>query len=124
NTTEIIAQTAALFFEGDIKTPLVKFKGGHYTLNFTARGSKAWDEYSILRVDYRELDENNYLLLKKSAYVNLTATMEHYQIPFQTTNTTQSAIGRLEISFVNDDLEPGGKKDRNAWVKEIKIESK
>jgi len=30
-------------------------------------------------------------------------------------------IGRVRISFVNDDLEPGGKRDRNAWIKDIKI---
>ena len=30
-------------------------------------------------------------------------------------------IGRVTLSFVNDDLEPGLKKDRNAWVKNIKI---
>ncbi len=118
NRTGIRDNTAALFYDGYIKTPFIKFEKGDYLVNFDARGSEAWEEFSILKIDFETLDLNRFLLVKNSKYIQLTREMKPWSMEFK---VKAPIIGRVKVSFVNDDLEPGGKRDRNAWVKDIKI---
>jgi hypothetical protein len=118
NRTDVRDNTAVLFYDGYIKTPFIKFEKGYYVINFDAWGSKAWEEFSILKIEFETLDPNRYLTAKKSKYIQLTRKMKSWSMEFQ---VEAPIIGRVKVSFVNDDLEPGGKRDRNAWVKDIKI---
>ncbi len=118
NTTAIKDNTAALFYGGYIKTPFITFPGGDYVVVFHARGSRAKEEYAILKVEFEQLDNTNYLITEESRYIPLSNLMQRWVTGF---HVNRPGIGRLKISFVNDDLEPGGKRDRNAWIKDIKI---
>ncbi len=118
NRTGIRDNTAVLFYDGYIKTPFIKFEAGYYVINFDARGSKAWEEFSILKIEFETLDPNQYLIAKNSKYIQLTRKMKSWSMGCK---VEAPIIGRVKVSFVNDDLEPGGKRDRNAWVKDIKI---
>ena len=118
NRTDIRDNTVVLFYDGYIKTPFIKFEEGYYVINFDARGSKAWEEFSILKIEFERLDPNHYLIAKKSKYIQLTRKVKPWSMEFW---VEAPIIGRVKVSFVNDDLEPGGKRDRNAWVKNIKI---
>ncbi len=121
NRTDIRDNTAVLFYSGFIKTPVIEFEAGDYVTVFYARGSKAWEEFSILKIEFETLDPSYYLTAKKSKYIQLTGKMKPWALGFKVETTV---IGRLKLSFVNDDLEPGLKKDRNAWIKDIKIKKR
>lgn len=116
NSTQVIDNTAALFYNGYIKLPVMKFGEGEYRLEFTARGTDAMDEYAILEVEFESLGSNGYLLPRRLEYITLNRMERIYAVPFVVERET---VGRLKISFVNDDLEESGKRDRNAWVKGI-----
>jgi len=118
NRTDIRDNTAVLFYSGYIKTPVIKFEAGDYVTVFYARGSKAWEEFSILKIEFETLAPNQYLIPKKSKYISLTNKMKPWSLGFK---VETPVIGRVTLLFVNDDLEPGLKKDRNAWIKDIQI---
>jgi len=118
NTTGLRDNTAALFYGGYIKTPFITFPGGDYAVVFHARGTRAKEEYAILKVEFEHLDDANYLITEESRYIPLNKSMRRWVTPFR---VNRPGIGRVKISFVNDDLEPGSKRDRNAWIKDIKI---
>lgn len=118
NRTDVRDNTAVLFYSGYIKTPVIKFEAGDYVTVFDARGSKAWEEFSMLKIEFETLDPGDYLTAKKSKYIQLTGNMKPLSLVFK---VETPVIGRVKLSFVNDDLEPGLIKDRNAWVKDIKI---
>lgn len=118
NTTGLKDNTAALFYGGYIKTPFIVFPAGDYAVVFHARGTRAKEEYAILKVEFEQLDGSNYLITEESRYIPLNKSMRRWLTPFR---VNRPGIGRVKISFVNDDLEPGSKRDRNAWIKDIKI---
>lgn len=118
NTTGIMDNTAALFYGGFLKTPFIIFPEGDYVVVFHARGSRAKEEYAILKVEFEQLDDADYLITEESRYIPLNKSMRRWLTGFR---VNRPGIGRVKISFVNDDLEPGGKRDRNAWIKDIKI---
>lgn len=118
NRSEIKDNTAALFNGGSIKTPCIRFEPGFHVIGFDARGTFALDEYAILKVELSIPDENGYLQAVTSQYIHLTEKMRPYAV---TANIPAGAAGRVKISFVNDDFVLKGKKDRNAWVKDISI---
>jgi hypothetical protein len=118
NRTDIRDNTAVLFYSGYIKTPVIKFGPGDYVIVFDARGSKAWEVFSILKIEFETLGPGDYLTTRASKYIQLTGKMKPWSLAFK---VETPVIGRVTLSFVNDDLEPGLKKDRNAWIKDIKI---
>jgi hypothetical protein len=118
NRTDIRDNAAVLFYSGFIKTPIIKFEAGDHIIVFNARGSDAWGKFSILKIEFETLDRGDYLTAKKSKYIQLTGKMKPWSLGFK---VERPVIGRVTLSFVNDDLEPGLKKDRNAWIKDIKI---
>ena len=118
NTTGIRDNTAALFYGGYIKTPFITFPEGDYAVVFHARGTRAKEEYAILKVEFDQLDNADYLVTEESRYIPLNKSMRRWLTPFR---VNRPGIGRVKISFVNDDLEPGSKRDRNAWIKDVKV---
>jgi len=118
NTTDIKDNTAALFYGGYIKTPFITFPEGDYAVVFHARGTRAKEEFAILKVEFEQLNNAGYLLTEESRYIPLNKSMRRWLTPFR---VNRPGIGRVKISFVNDDLEPDGKRDRNAWIKDVKI---
>lgn len=116
NTRDIIDNTLALFYDGYIRTPLVKFKPGEYMVGFEARGTRALDEYAAVKVEFERL-EGHYLIVKQAKLIVLNPVMKKREVRFR---VKEPSIGRIKISFVNDDLVPG-KEDRNVWIKNISI---
>jgi hypothetical protein len=121
NSTHIVDNTVALFYDGYIKLPLLKFKPGEYRLEFFGRGTDAMDEYAILEVSFDSLNRNHYLIPRRLEYVTLNRMERTYTVLFTIESET---VGRLRISFVNDDLDSSGKRDRNAWVRDIRLGKK
>ncbi|HLP57538.1 MAG TPA: hypothetical protein VK186_01855 [Candidatus Deferrimicrobium sp.] len=117
NSTDIVDNTLALFYDGFMVTPLVKFNPGEYMVEFKARGTKALDEYATVKVEFEKL-EGQYLIVKTHRFIILSKAMEKHGMKFPVEN---DGIGRIKITFVNDDLESGGKKDRNVWLKDISL---
>lgn len=117
NTTAIVDNTLALFYDGFMYTPLLKFKPGEYVVEFSARGTRALDEFATVKVEFECL-EGQYLIPGVQRFMVLTRDMKKWEMRFP---VKESCIGRIKISFVNDDLEAGGKRDRNVWVKDIVI---
>ena len=117
NTTAILDNTLALFYDGFLYTPLLTFKPGEYVVGFNARGTKALDEYATIKVEFEKL-EGQYLIPRFQQFMVMTSDMKKYEMKFP---VKEQSIGRIRISFVNDDLETGGKKDRNVWIKDINI---
>ncbi|MCP5106856.1 MAG: hypothetical protein GY950_25960, partial [bacterium] len=70
NTTGIIDNSLALFFDGYIQAPMMKFGAGDYTVSFSAWGTKAMDEYAALKIEFERL-ENNYLIVREMKLISL-----------------------------------------------------
>lgn len=117
NTTDILDDTLALFYDGFIVTPLLKFKPGTYMVEFKARGTKALDEYAIVKIEFEKL-VGQYLIVKAHKFIVSSKVMSRHGMEFR---VEDDSIGRIKVSFVNDDLETGGKKDRNVWIKDIAV---
>ncbi|MDQ1349847.1 MAG: hypothetical protein QG657_148, partial [Acidobacteriota bacterium] len=62
--------------------------------------------------------EGEYLISRVRRFIVLTPDMRKWEMRFP---VKEQSIGRVKISFVNDDLEAGGKRDRNVWIKDIVI---
>jgi hypothetical protein len=118
NTTRIRDNTIVLFNDGFIKTPLRRFPVNNFKVTFRARGSRALDEYSIILVEYQKLVKDLYLVTMESKFYQLAKNFRDYALSFK---VGKQAIGRIKITFVNDDLQPRRKRDRNVWIKDITI---
>ena len=116
NTTHVIENTMALFYNGYVQTPMLELPVGVYNIHVTARGTKAMDDYSVLKVEFQRL-EGDYLIPRAVNFITLNPDMIKRRTRLR---IKEPAKGRLKILFVNDDLEPG-KRDRNVWLKDITI---
>jgi hypothetical protein len=118
NNEKMKANTMALFWDGYIQTPFIEFKKGNYIIEFQAKGSRAEEEFSKLKIEFEIPDKNNYLCTTASTYIELTGKMETYHMDFQTTANT---IGRIRITYFNDIYIPETGEGRDVWIKEVKI---
>ncbi|MGE5340245.1 MAG: hypothetical protein ACM3SY_02080 [Candidatus Omnitrophota bacterium] len=108
----------ALFWDGLIQTPFIHFKKGNYTVQFMAKGSKAENEYSKIKIETEIPDRNNYLSTPSVTYLTLTSKMEPVTAHFRM-NT--DAIGRIRITYFNDLYIPETHEGRDVWVKNVTI---
>jgi len=112
--------TMALFWDGFVRTPFMKFKKGNYQIHFQAKGSKAEGEFSKIKVEFEVPGKNNFLEAEKLDYFQLTPQMKTYKMEFQ---IEQAVTGRLSIIYFNDLYIPETKKGRDVWIKDIYIYS-
>ena len=120
NNEKMKDNTMALLWDGFIQTPFIEFKKGDYAIEFQARGSRAEEEFSKLKIEFEIPDKNNYMCTTTSTYIELTGKMETYRMDFQTTADT---IGRIRITYFNDIYIPGTGEGRDVWLREIMITS-
>jgi hypothetical protein len=118
NNEKMKDNTMVLLWDGFIQTPFIEFKKGDYVIEFQARGSRAEEEFSKLKIEFEIPDKNNYMCTTTSTYIELTGKMETYRMDFQTTDDT---IGRIRIAYFNDIYIPGTGEGRDVWLREIMI---
>jgi hypothetical protein len=118
NNQKMIDNTMVLFWDGYIETPFIQFKKGDYIFKFLARGSKAEQEFSKIKVEFELPDNNNYLKTTVTKYIECTGKMQPYQLNFKTNVDT---IGRIRISYFNDIYIPETNKGRDVWMKYLNI---
>ncbi len=118
NNEKMTEETMVLFWDGYIESPFLQFKKGLYTLEFQAKGSKAEEEFSQLKVEFEIPDKNDYMCTSSGTYIELTGKMKTYRFHFQTGNDT---IGRIRIGYFNDLYVPNTKEGRDVWIKELTI---
>jgi hypothetical protein len=118
NNEKMIENTMVLFWDGYIQTPFIEFKKGDYAIEFQAKGSRAENEFSKLKIEFEIPDKNNYMCTTASTYIELTGNMKIYRMDFQTTTKT---LGRIRITYFNDLYIPETGKGRDVWIKEVKI---
>lgn len=118
NNEKMENNTMVLFWDGYIQTPFIQFQKGDYQVEFQAKGSKAEEEFSRIKVEFEIPDENNYLQTGKVKYFQLTGNMETFRMDFQITTNT---IGRIRAAYFNDLFIPETKQGRDVWIKEVKI---
>ncbi len=111
--------TMVLFWDGYIQSPFVKFNPGLYGLTFEAKGSKAEDEYSMIKVEFESPDEKGYLISHAVQYIELSRKFKQYRVKF---DTVSEMLGRIRITYFNDVYIPGKKKGRDVWINNISIE--
>lgn len=110
--------TMVLFWDGYIRTPFLRFKPGGYRIEFRAKGSKAEDEFSKIKVEFEVPDENNYLVTNRVKYIELTSRMADYAMDFQSETDT---IGRVRLTYFNDLYLPEIKKGRDVWLRDVNV---
>jgi hypothetical protein len=110
--------TMAMFWDGYIRTPFLRFKKGGYAVEFLAKGSRAEGEYSRLKVEFESPGEHNYLVVRDAKYIELSSKMAGYRMDF---NIPADTIGRVRITYFNDIYIPETKKGRDVWLKNLKI---
>lgn len=118
NNEKMIDNTMTLFWDGYIQTPFIEFKKGDYAIEFQAKGSRAEEEFSKVKIEFELPDKNNYLCTTASTYIELTGNMETYRMDFQTTANT---MGRIRITYFNDIYIPETGKGRDVWIKDLNI---
>lgn len=118
NNEKMKDNTMALLWDGYIQTPFIEFKKGDYVMEFQAKGSRAEEEFSMLKIEFEIPDKNNYLCTTASTYIELTGKMETYRMDFQTTANT---IGRIRITYFNDVYIPETGEGRDVWIKDLDI---
>ena len=118
NNEKMKDNTMVLLWDGFIQTPFIEFKKGDYAMEFQAKGARAEEEFSRLKIEFEIPDKNNYMCTTTSTYIELTGKMETYHMDFQTTADT---IGRIRITYFNDIYIPGTGEGRDVWIKEVKI---
>jgi hypothetical protein len=118
NNEDMIDNTISLFWDGFIQTPFIMFDKGAYMVEFQAKGTKAEDEYSKIKVEFESPDKNNYLVAKTILYFEMTKKMEPYRMQFEIRDTT---IGRIRITYFNDLFVPETGKGRDVWIKGFNI---
>ena len=116
NNEKMKNNTMVLFWDGYIRTPFLHFKKGNYMIEFQAKGSKAEEEYSRIKVEFETPDKNNYLVTKAEHYFELTDKMEPYRMSIQTPADT---IGRIRITYFNDLYLPETKEGRDVWIRNL-----
>ena len=118
NNEKMKNNTMVMFWDGYIRTPFLHFKKGNYTIEFQAKGSKAEDEYSQIKVEFEIPDKNNYLVTEKVLYFELTDKMQTYHMSVQSPADT---IGRFRITYFNDLYLPKTKEGRDVWIRNLMI---
>lgn len=121
NNEKMTDNTMVLFWDGYIQTPFIEFKKGDYAIEFQAKGSRAKDEFSKLKIEFEIPDKNNYMCTTAGTYIELTGKMEIYRMNFQTTANT---IGRIRITYFNDIYIPKTGEGRDVWIKDPEIKKK
>lgn len=110
--------TMVLFWDGFIRTPFIQFKPGDYRVEFRARGSKAKEEYSKVKIEFEISGEKDYLVTQKVKYIELSGRMADYGMDFQVKTGT---IGRIRVIYFNDLYVPETREGRDVWLRDIKI---
>lgn len=110
--------TLILFWDGYIQTPFIRFKTGKYCVEFMAKGSRARNEFSKIKIEFETPDDNNYLMTRKGIYIELNSKMKTYSMNFKTETDT---IGRIRITYFNDLHIPEAKEGRDVWMKNLVI---
>jgi hypothetical protein len=118
NNEKMKNNTMILLWDGYIQTPFIEFKKGNYVIEFQAKGSRAEEEFSKVKIEFEIPGKNNYLCTTAGTYIELTGKMETYRMDFQTTANT---IGRIRITYFNDIYIPETGEGRDVWIKEVKI---
>jgi hypothetical protein len=118
NNEGMIDNTISLFWDGFIQTPFIRFEKGDYTVEFLAKGTKAEDEFSKIKVEFETPGKDNDLATQSIIYFELTKTMNPYRMNFKTGVET---IGRIRLTYFNDIFIPKTGKGRDVWVKEFTI---
>ncbi len=118
NNEKMKDNTMALLWDGFIQTPFIEFKKGDYVIEFQARGSRAEEEFSRLKIEFEIPGKNNYMCTTTNTYIELTGKMETYRMYFRTAADT---IGRIRITYFNDIYIPGTGEGRDVWLREIMI---
>jgi hypothetical protein len=118
NNEKMKDNTMALLWDGYIQTPFIEFKKGDYAIEFQARGTRAEEEFSKLKIEFEIPDKNNYLHTTASTYIELTGKMKTYRMDFQTTTNT---IGRIRITYFNDIYIPETGEGRDVWIRGVTI---
>ena len=110
--------TMVLFWDGFIRTPFIQFRPGDYRIEFRARGSKAEEEYSKIKVEFEVPDEKGYLVTQEVKYIELSGGMKDYGMDFQVKTGT---IGRIRVVYFNDLYVPEVKRGRDVWIRDVKV---
>jgi hypothetical protein len=118
NNEKMKNSTMVLFWDGYIRTPFLRLKRGNYTVTFQAKGSKADDEYSQVKIEFEVPDKNYYLVTEAEHYFHLTDRMETYRINIQSLTDT---LGRIRITYFNDLYLPKTKEGRDVWIRNLVI---
>ncbi len=118
NNEKIKDNTMVLFWDGNIQTPFIRFNKGSYRLTFEAKGSKAEDEYSKLKIEFETPDKNRYLVSDFHRYVELYKRMKRYYLYFDIDAET---IGRIRNTYYNDLYVPEKRKGRDVWIRNVTI---
>ena len=118
NNEGMIDNTISLFWDGFIQTPFIRFGKGEYTVEFLAKGTRAEDEFSKIKVEFEIPDKNNLLVTRSIIYFELTKTMKPYRMNFK---VEAESIGRIRITYFNDVFIPKTGKGRDVWIKEFTI---
>jgi hypothetical protein len=121
NNEKMKDNTMALLWDGYIQTPFIEFKKGDYTIEFQAKGSRAKEEFSKVKIEFEIPGKNNYLCTTASTYIELTGKVETYRMEFQTAVKT---IGRIRITYFNDIFIPETGEGRDVWIKDPNIKMK
>jgi hypothetical protein len=118
NNEKMTDSTMVLLWDGYIQTPYVQFKEGDYRIEFQARGTRARDEFSRLKVVFETPDNNRYLVTRAKKYIELSGKMVRYWMTFRVKTGT---IGRVRISYFNDLYLPETKQGRDVWIRQLTI---
>jgi hypothetical protein len=118
NNDGMIDNTMVLFWDGYIQTPFIQFKKGHYRVEFRARGSRAKEAFSKIKVEFEVPGEDNYLETQTVKYIQLSNRMAVYAMGFQSKTGTPA---RIRVTYFNDLYIPETRKGRDVWLKDIEI---
>jgi len=118
NNENMVDNTMVLFWDGYIQTPFIQFKKGHYSVEFRARGSRAKDAFSKIKVEFEIPGEDNYLETQTVRYIELSNRMAVYNMDFQ---TETAAMGRIRVTYFNDLYIPETRKGRDVWLRDVKV---
>ncbi|MCP5045787.1 MAG: hypothetical protein GY940_01345 [bacterium] len=120
NNPGIPANTIVLYRDGSARTPFFRFRKGNYSIRFRSWGTQAKGVFPKIKVEFESPDKNDYLVIGKRLYINLTKETKTYSMPFHTDKDT---IGRVRITYFNDIQISGTYKGRDVWIDELTIES-
>jgi len=107
-----------LFWDGNVRTAFFRYDVGTYTVSFNARGSKADNVFSRIKIEYESPDHNNFLVVRANRYIELSNKMHDYAMVF---HTTGPSFGRVRISFFNDVYLPESREGRDVFIENVSI---